>query len=56
MIHSFKELLLYAENNFEESSPTDNLLKKIRLICAASTQMEEHITQLTRLEGGVVLT
>ena len=56
MTHSLKELLSCAKNTFEESSPTNTLLQQICLICATSTQMEEHITQLTRLEVGVMLT
>ena len=56
MTHSLKEFHINAQGTFEECSLTNTLLKQIFLICAASTQTEENITQLTRLEEGVVLT
>ena len=56
MTKSVKELLLFIKDTFEDTSEAHILLSQIHAICAASIQLEASIIQLTRLEGGIVLT
>ena len=56
MTKSLDELLIYAKDTIDECSSTNTLLNQIRVISAASTKMEENLTHLTKLEGGVVIT
>ena len=56
MTKSLDELLIYAKDTIDECSSTNTLLNQIRVINAASTKMEENLTHLTKLEGGVVIT
>ena len=56
MTQSVKKVLLYIKTKFEDGDYTNNLLSQTCVIFVASNQMLEHITQLVRLEGEVVIT
>ena len=56
MTKSLDELLIYAKDTIDECSSTNTLLNQIRVISAASTKMEDNLTHLTKVEGGVVIT
>ena len=56
MITSLGELLIYVKDTVNECSSNNTLLNQIRVISAASTQMEENLIHLIKLQGGVVQT